>query len=350
MKFNKKVLLLGNIKEDGSTSMHRYLQSLLTYAADDFKFKIITPSIKNKYLRFLYKNLIYPIKAAQQKSDIYHIIDPSYGSLAMFLPSNKLVINCYDLIPIALKGATTVLGKIIYTFNINWLKKAAYITTSSENTKKDIIKYLGIKKEKIVVNYLGIDDCFRRFPQKRRDSLREKNLLNNKIILLSVGSVVYKNTISILKAVNELKDKYDIYLYKIGAFSKSEENFISKNDLKSRIYQKRFVSNKELVEIYNMCDILVFPSLYEGFGIPPLEAMKCGCPVISSNAASLPEVVGDAALLINPYSINELKRAIVNIIEDADLKRDCIKKGLINAKKFIWKNHINKIKKIYGAL
>jgi glycosyltransferase involved in cell wall biosynthesis len=96
------------------------------------------------------------------------------------------------------------------------------------------------------------------------------------------------------------------------------------------------VSDQDLVAFYNLADLFVFPSLYEGFGLPPLEAMACGAPVVCSNAASLPEVVGDAAITVDPYDVDGLAAAMVRVLTDADLRRQLRERGLARARQFTW--------------
>ena len=97
-----------------------------------------------------------------------------------------------------------------------------------------------------------------------------------------------------------------------------------------------YVDDEDMPVLYNLADIFVYPSLYEGFGLPPLEAMACGCPVISSNISSIPEVVGDASLMIDPYNIEELAKTIYEVLTDNKLREDKIRKGLERKKLFSW--------------
>jgi glycosyltransferase involved in cell wall biosynthesis len=97
-----------------------------------------------------------------------------------------------------------------------------------------------------------------------------------------------------------------------------------------------YVPDSELLSLFAEADVFVFPSLYEGFGLPVLEAMACGCPVITSNVSSLPEVVGDAALLVDPYNVEALAQAMLTVLEDDELKKEMSKKGIAQAQKFSW--------------
>jgi glycosyltransferase involved in cell wall biosynthesis len=107
------------------------------------------------------------------------------------------------------------------------------------------------------------------------------------------------------------------------------------------------VSDLDLMLLYSLADVFVFPSFFEGFGVPPIEAMACGTPVITSNTSSLPEVVGDAALLVNPYKTSEIASAITRVLEDAQLQEDLRQKGLQRAAQFTWQQSAQKMLSIY---
>lgn len=111
-----------------------------------------------------------------------------------------------------------------------------------------------------------------------------------------------------------------------------------------------YVSELALAEIYNAVDLFVFPSLYEGFGIPPLEAMACGTPVITSNTSSLPEVVGDAAIQINPYDVEKFAEEMYEVLTNERLKEEMIRKGLERSKMFSWENSAKKTLKVYREM
>ncbi|MER3570476.1 MAG: glycosyltransferase family 1 protein, partial [Patescibacteria group bacterium] len=112
-----------------------------------------------------------------------------------------------------------------------------------------------------------------------------------------------------------------------------------------------YLPDEEIIKLYKSVDVFLYPSLYEGFGLPVIEAMACGCPVITSNTSSLPEITNDAAILVNPLNVNELAKAIINLIKDDSLKIELSKKGIEQAKKFSWEKSCQElfelVKKIY---
>ena len=119
---------------------------------------------------------------------------------------------------------------------------------------------------------------------------------------------------------------------------------------KKNIQMLDYIAEEDKIALYKGAELFVFPSLYEGFGMPVLEAMASGTPVITSNVSSLPEVAGDAAILVNPYDVKEISKAMKNIIENEELKKKMIRKGLDQVKKFTWEESVKKLEKIYSEL
>lgn len=219
--------------------------------------------------------------------------------------------------------------------------KSNYILTVSENTKNDLIKYFNADEKKIIVTYNGVDGNFRTKNQIEYEYLYKKYKIDrNKKILLYVGNKKpHKNISTIFKAMSVLEEKenYILILTGKGFETYTELEDLSKElDLKDNIIHTGIVTDEELVDIYNLADIFVFPSFYEGFGIPPLEAMACGTPVVCSNTSSLPEVVGDAAYLFDPNEEIELKKAIEILSTDEQIYNMYVQKGYDRIKLFTW--------------
>jgi len=126
-------------------------------------------------------------------------------------------------------------------------------------------------------------------------------------------------------------------------------NLVDKLNLKDDVIFTGYIGSEDLPQLYNACDLFVFPSLYEGFGFPPLEAMACGSPVVCSNASSLPEVVGDAAVLVEPMDIDSLAESMYKVLNDQRLRGELVDKGLERAKLFSWKKAAQKTLSIYQS-
>ena len=221
------------------------------------------------------------------------------------------------------------------------------IIAVSESTKKDLIKIYKIEAEKIKIIYSGINQVFSiKYSVSSISKIKEKYNLPEKYILYLGTLEPRKNIIGLIKAFEILNAKYRIPNTKyhlVIAGSKGwlyEDIFktVQNSPVKNDIIFTGFVENKDKSALYDLADLFVYPSFYEGFGFPPLEAMTAGTPVITSNFSSLPEAVGNAAIMVNPYNLDELAKAIEMILTDEKLRDVLIKRGFEQTKKFSWQN------------
>jgi len=342
-----KINLFINTRLDPALSMKIYSSQLIKHLKKINKFNIQEISIKGKKLpfikNFLSKDIYYPIYAKFKEVDINHITDHSYGALAYFLKPEKTIVTCHDLNALEFPKQSSWLGRKRFLYNLKGMLRAKHIIAVSESTKKTILKHFDYKG-KIYVIYNGIDKRFKVLKNKKE--LRKKYKLNeNYNYLLHVGvPYLYKNVEPILKVLKKLPN---CKLIKIGEFNSKQSKLIQNLNLQDKIIQYNNLQFSSLIELYNIIDLLVFPSFYEGFGFPVLEAMACGCPVICSNTTSLPEVGGNASYYINPYYKDELEKGIKKVLENPELRKKMIKKGLKQAKKFSWEKTANHVIKIY---
>jgi len=249
---------------------------------------------------------------------------------------------------------------------VKWSKK---IIVPSENTKNDLIKFYKVNTEKIKVIYHGVTFC--QCEEERRNSSVTTHTSHNITIgknskgiaksscgtscndnpyILFIGRLEKrKNIINLIKAFEIFKknpphpllqrgsSNYKLILAgKAGFGFKEIKKAIQESSFKKDIILKNYVSEEEKERLYKKADLFILPSFYEGFGLPVLEAMNYGVPVICSNTSSLPEVAGDAALLVNPNKIQEIAEAMNKILSDDDLKNKMIKKGFKNVRRFSW--------------
>lgn len=214
------------------------------------------------------------------------------------------------------------------------------IITGSYYTKKEILQHIEYEESKIDVIYHGIDhNIFQKYSLNSMTKFKEKVSLPNNFIL-AVGSIEpRKNLLSLLEAYQKLdftlKNKYKLVLVGFQGWENEDVMSLIKKDSNNILYLG-YLSEIELAYIYNLASLFCYPSIYEGFGIPPLEAMACGTPVICSNTTSLPEVGGDAVVYFNPYDIDEISYSIRRVLEDSKLYQSLIIKGLLRSKKFSW--------------
>jgi glycosyltransferase involved in cell wall biosynthesis len=241
----------------------------------------------------------------------------------------------------------------VWSQNINkYLKTAANVdicVVVSECTKRDVVEYLKVDESKIRVVYLGADARFRPSSATEIQNVKTKYSITEPF-LLSIGSVPRKNIGGIIRAyagsnvrkkcLLVLSCNMDVAKYKALARELRVDH---------RVLILENLTDDEVVALYSSCHCFLFPSLYEGFGLPILEAMQCGAPVITSNLSSCPEVAGNAAIMVNPNMVQEIRGAINEICGNESLRKDLIAKGFEQAKKFSWDNFAQDMKKIYQA-
>ena len=252
-------------------------------------------------------------------------------------------------------------------FNFDWfikkytreVKKNAHISrkiiADSASTKNDIIRFFKIAPAKVEVIYLAADSIFKKLPEKDKDKNVLKKYKINKKYILSVGTIEpRKNFITLIKAFNHIKQKKADFNYKLVITGrtgwKSEATYLERENSPYRddiLFIGR-IPDKDLVQIYNQAELFIYPSLFEGFGLPPLEAMSCGLPVIASDTSSLKEVIGDAGILTTAGDESKLKKQILHVLENEEIKEELKRKSFIRAKIFSWEETAQKTLDIYN--
>ena len=364
-----KVVISGYIGKK-ITGIGRNLINLLDNANSDIEYVIYTnydmkddfvfrnPHVKIKTYNvtkmsslknLLWTTFFFPFVTIKEKADI--VLIPNFTLLLLkFTPT---IVIMHDLIEFNVPNKFSRL-KMFYRTKIAdpitaW--RADRIVTVSDNSKKDIIKYLNVKKQKISVVYNGVNrDIF-----TKKDEMQSNRILSEKEwpyrFILYVGTIDHpgKNSLMVVKAFEILKKKgcYDGMLVLAGMPGSGYEkvkNYIAKSDYKDQIILTGYVSDDELVALYSKCDTFVFVSLYEGFGIPPLEALSCGAKVVVSDTSSLPEVVGDVGKKVNPNDIKAVTRAIYQNLKEND--SDFLKKVEKHLSNYDWKILSRKLEEI----
>ena len=297
----------------------------------DYKSKIY--GIKEQ-IKFPYRNL------RKLKPDILHI--PHYNVPIFY--RGRMFVTIHDLTHLVLPEILPNKFAYIYAKIMLWIAahKAEKIFTVSENTKKDIIKYLKIDPQKIIVTYSGVDtEEFRKKDMSEYEYLYDRySIPRNKKIIMYVGNLKpHKNLIRLLEAFKDIDEIDNTVLILVGkAFENHNvSNYEKLYCIEDIVIHTGVVNQKELIDFYNLADLFVFPSLYEGFGTPPLEAMACGTPVICSNTSSLPEVVGNAAYMFDPIASCELTDIINIVLKNKVLKESLITLGNKRCRIFEWK-------------
>lgn len=298
-----------------------------------------------------------------QNADIIHY--PYFEPFFLTLPIRKkikTVVTVHDLTPLVFPKLFPVgiKGKLKWNIQKMALKKADAVIADSQSSKRDIAQITEIPESKVHVIYLAADSKFQiiKNRESKKRELKKKYNLPEKFVLY-VGDVTpNKNLPRLVSAIK----KTAIPLVLVGK-ALTNKNFnqgnpwnqdlaIVQNEIKnsSQFRVLGYVNDEDLIKIYNLASLFVFPSLYEGFGLPVLEAMQSGCPVITSRKGSLAEVAGSAAEFIDPYDENSIVEGIAKVFEDKKLQETLISKGLAQAKKFSWEKTAQKTIEVYKTV
>jgi len=302
-----------------------------------------------------YKHVSIPLDMImkRRKYDFYHFL---YNAPSLIMPC-PFIVTVHD---VSYKHIPDMISKkdlfsITFQMSLN-AKRALRIITVSENSRKDSVRFFKVPEEKIDVIYEGVEDTFRVIDEPGiKKAIIHRYQLPERFLLYVGTYLPHKNLESLLDAFHELKSNGKIphKLVLAGKKGRNYENVsahISKLSLEDDVLRIGFVPDEDLPVLYNLSDIFIFPSLYEGFGLPLLEAMACGVPVVSSSASCLPEVGGEAALYFSPRSSRELAAKILDIISNKRLRNHLIKEGLKRSGQFSWKTMAEKTLSLYEDL
>lgn len=283
------------------------------------------------------EQLNFPYKSLQKiKTDILHV--PHYNVPIFY--RGTMIVTIHDLIHLIYPEFLP--NKLAYIYARVMIgiaiRKSKMIITVSESTKRDILKYYkNVNPDKIIVFYERISPRFEKKDSKTIEYLYKKyGIPKDKKIIMYVGNLKpHKNLKRLIEAYSKIDGLNDTRLLLVGkAFKNYNLDELEKElNLKDNIIHTGAVTDDELIDFYNLSDLFVFPSLYEGYGLPPLEAMACGTPVIASNTSSMPEVLGDAAHFFNPLSVEEITDAINKELLVSKANNQLVNKGYNQVKK-----------------
>ncbi|MFW6015702.1 MAG: glycosyltransferase family 4 protein [bacterium] len=318
------------------------LTSLIKTNLNNLK-TIAAPKLLNEYgsvssiFRLIWNQIRTPKIIKENNINLYYSPNPE----GMLNPRCPQIITVHDIIPILYPNSNPRL-KYYYRYVLpNLLKVSDFIIVPSKSTKEDLIRYYYLDSSKIKIVYQGYKkEIFSILDRDVINKVLSKYKIKNKYILCVGETRPYKNITKLIKAIREVKVK-DIELIVVGKINRLDKNLLKlpqELGISDRIKFLGFVPDEDLAALYNGANTFVFPSLYEGFGIPPLEALACGCPVIASDRASIPEVCGNAAIYINPNDEKDIARKIDNVCADAKIRQKMKSKGLLLSKKYSYEN------------
>ena len=295
---------------------------------------------------------IHEIKKELKNENIKHITSQELAYTLKSLKNYKTVLTCFDLIPWVYDNDRSYIWKE----NMRWMPTADRIITISEFSKAEIFKYLNYPLENIDIVYPAVDHSLYH-PTNSKEILKQFNISDKDMVILYVGSETPRQNVpDLIMAFNKLKEQLpNVKLVKIGESQSSDARqnllkLIKNHDLNDDVIFVGYVAESEMPEWYSAADLLVYPCEYAGFGLPPLEAMACGTPVITSNTTSLPEVVGKAGIMLDPHDNERLADEMYRVLNSQKLSNNMTKIGLERAKIFDWELSAQQTMEVYRKI
>jgi glycosyltransferase involved in cell wall biosynthesis len=296
-----------------------------------------------------------PLAVRRERVDLFHA--PHYVLPA--LVGSRTVVTIHDCIHLMFPQYLRH-RRMGYAYARASLWTAAHksdrIFTVSEQSKRDILRFFNVPAEKIVVTPNAIDDRFGIAPSDESvEQTRDRYQLDHPFILYAGNIRPHKNLERLIDAFQRVRASghQELKLIIIGneiSRLQTLRRAVHKHQLHKHVRFHGYVPDKTLSVMYRLASVFVFPSLYEGFGLPPLEAMACGTPVVTSNVSSLPEVVGDAAVLVDPYSPEAIAEGILSVLNDSELRASLKRRGLARAREYSWNRSVRRVREIYGEV
>jgi glycosyltransferase involved in cell wall biosynthesis len=316
------------------------------------------PNVKSYHYRIPGKLLLKawqwfdfpPVDAFLGKIDIFHstnfLVIPQY--------KGKKIVTFHDMYFLIEPRHTERFGGKYFLKTLpEKVKGVDRVIAVSENTKQDAMRFLGVTEERIRVIYEAVDESFRVIEDKDAVSRIKAKYKIEGDYLLFVGTLEpRKNLIRLVEAFTMLKreGRFPFKLVLAGKKGWAIDNLFRKVEdlgIKEEIIFLGYVVPEDLPYLYNGAEVFVFPSLYEGFGLPALEAMGCGIPVLTSKRSALPEITGGAAILVDPMNVEEIAKGIRMLIENVSLRNEMVVKGLQRVKDFSWRRTAEETLRLY---
>jgi glycosyltransferase involved in cell wall biosynthesis len=362
-----RVCLLHNYRESGQMSMKLYAEqlgdALVRRGVPVERVRpgdVLPPGLRrlrvlDKLDSYAGRFVVYPRVARNLRGDVYHVVDHGQGFLLKTLDPARTVVTCHDIILLVLAS-----GRLGSTFkppfatrvlrhSLEAMKRTRWIIADSQQTRSDLASLVGIAPATVRVIYPGLNFPYRPMPG-RREEVRRRLGLGDGPLVLQVGQTgFYKNIEGCLRVVARLRrDGLPVAFVRAGhRLRPSQLQLASRLGLDGAVRDTGPASGDDLADLYAACDVLLFPSLYEGFGWPPLEAMASGLPVVCSRSGSLGEVVADAALTAEPEDVDGLAAHVAAVLTEPELAASLRDRGLARARHFDWDRAAGEVLNVY---
>ena len=369
-----KITLVTNYINDRPISMQKYADFLQAgLSAKNLSVNLVCPQpvfgkLKparyglGKWLGYIDKYVIFSNALSQIQADIIHVCDQGNALYINYLQDKNHLISCHDVLAIrsALgqipQNPTSWTGKQYQSLILKGLNKANYVVCASHTTREQLLSISTIQPEKTSVIYHGLNYPFHRLSLEsaaQRLSARPE-LLQIPFVMHVGDDTWYKNRPGLLRIFANYRRLYpdlDVYLLLAGRQPSQETvELIHELKLDDRVIKWVSPTNEQLEALYSVTQALIFPSLYEGFGWPVIEAQACGCPVVCTTNSPFPEIAADAALMAPADEEEELAHLISKVIHSSTIRLELIKKGLVNINRFISEKAIDNYVQLYTEL
>lgn len=308
----------------------------------------------SRVIRIFFEQVILPSKLKKEKVGLF--IAPNNTGL-IYCPC-KILLIVHDLIYFIYPKYYSFLRRnYLQKFVKYSCKKANKIVAVSQSTKNDIVRYTGVKESKIKLIYEGVE--LKRFANIKKEEAKQfiiKEYGIKDYIFSPTSLYPHKNNHILIRAFAELKKQkkipHKLIITGGDPFKRAGwlKDLIRNYNLENEVFYLGRIFDKHIPLFYRAADLTVYLSSYEGFGLPVLEAMASGCPVLSSNRGSLPEIVGEAGIVVDPTNIEQITHRMYELLTNKTLRKEYVIKGLIRAKQFSWKNCANEFIKLYKTI
>ena len=297
----------------------------------------------NKLDGYIGRFAVYPRLIRDLRADVIHVVDHGQGYLVAGLDARRTVVTCHDVILLALAAGRIGSARVpqvalqLFRISLEAMKGAAMVVADSIQTRKDLVDLVHLDPERVTVIHPGLNQHFA--PDRERGlAFRRRFELGDGPVVLQIGRGFYKNLPSVLRVLARLRaGGLDVRVARVGPALGGEDRALADRlGILPAIVEMGGVPDGDLPALYNAVDLLLFPSLYEGFGWPPLEAMASGTPVVCSRAGSLDEIVTDAALTADPEDAETLAWHAATVLTDPNVRAGLVERGLARAAQFSW--------------
>jgi glycosyltransferase involved in cell wall biosynthesis len=315
-------------------------------------FHFISVDISNNALRLLWEQTGLPLAIKRLQIEILH--SPHYT--APIIRTCKSVVTFCDMTFQIIPEKHKRIKRLFFPLMMSWSAQYAdKLIAISESTRQDAIRLLNIKPDKIISIPLAANTNFRLIPDSDVQEICNRYNLKRGRYIYYVGALEpRKNVPALIEAYSKIAtDFIDVPLVIVGKKAWMYDDIFERVNLlglQDRVYFLGHIPESDLIGLYNGSRVFVYPSIYEGFGLPVLEAMQCGAAVITTNVSSMPEVAEDAAILIDPHDKEGLTNALQRLLVDDDLVNDLSQKGLVRATKFSWQRCAKETLQVYESL